>query len=155
MSRLAMIDHLTNDVWVRLAPGSFGIGVTAIRDIPEGKIVDRVPASTMPRHMTETLPSTDVRMKDLQGTDPDVISYLKELNVVSKDKIKMGDFGANCFIGLSYFVNHADAPAANCQFIDEEDNDISFSVKIKTIKPVKKGEEVWFSLFISFFYHLL
>eukprot|EP01060_Flectonema_neradi_P005308 TRINITY_DN13519_c0_g1_i2.p1 TRINITY_DN13519_c0_g1~~TRINITY_DN13519_c0_g1_i2.p1 ORF type:complete len:184 (+),score=41.39 TRINITY_DN13519_c0_g1_i2:46-597(+) len=141
--RKSMIQHLSQDVWCRIGPGSFGVGVIAVRDIPEGQVVDKVPGNTMPRHMRETAPSTEVKLSDLKGADPDVLSYLKEMNVVTDGSLSLSNYGANCFIGLSHFVNHSDPPAANCCFIDDVEGDIGFNMKIQTTRSVKKGEELF------------
>eukprot|EP01060_Flectonema_neradi_P005307 TRINITY_DN13519_c0_g1_i1.p2 TRINITY_DN13519_c0_g1~~TRINITY_DN13519_c0_g1_i1.p2 ORF type:complete len:183 (+),score=39.73 TRINITY_DN13519_c0_g1_i1:1219-1767(+) len=141
--RKAMIQHLSQDVWCRIGPGSFGVGVIAVRDIPEGQVVDKVPGNTMPRHMRETAPSIKVRMDQLKRADPDVVSYLKELNVVSNGIMSLSCHGANCFIGLAPFINHSDPPADNCCFVDDVDDDIAFSKKVQTTRFVKKGEELF------------
>ena len=150
--RKSMIQHLSQDVWCRIGPGSFGVGVIAVRDIPEGQVVDKVPSNTMPRHMRETVPSTEVNMRDLNGIDPDVLAYLKEMNVVTDGSICLGNYGANCFIGLSHFINHSDPPAANVRFISETDSDIGFNMKIQTMRNIAKGEEVFCVSLVFFFF---
>eukprot|EP00754_Rhynchopus_humris_P037361 Rhum_TRINITY_DN19567_c0_g1::Rhum_TRINITY_DN19567_c0_g1_i1::g.170233::m.170233 len=141
----AMRRHLIRDVWARIgvSPAGYGVGVIAIRDIPQETIVDRVPASMLPAARRKTVEAQEVNTKDLAGVPSDVLSYLQEMYVETAGTMDVCRYGLNSFIGLAHFVNHSEEP--NVHFVstdDDEELDLGFNMKIQTLSSVRKGEEL-------------
>eukprot|EP01059_Diplonema_ambulator_P037186 TRINITY_DN9696_c0_g1_i2.p1 TRINITY_DN9696_c0_g1~~TRINITY_DN9696_c0_g1_i2.p1 ORF type:complete len:185 (+),score=29.31 TRINITY_DN9696_c0_g1_i2:350-904(+) len=136
-----MIRHLAQDIWCRIGVSKLhGVGVIAIRDIPKGVVVDKVPVDMLPPHLRREVQSEPVHLEELQDVDENVVSYLKEMYVCTDGKMDICKYGANTFVGLSHFVNHSDTP--NVEFIESPEPDLGYNMKIITCSEVKKGEEL-------------
>eukprot|EP01063_Lacrimia_lanifica_P005891 TRINITY_DN13551_c0_g1_i1.p1 TRINITY_DN13551_c0_g1~~TRINITY_DN13551_c0_g1_i1.p1 ORF type:complete len:179 (+),score=82.62 TRINITY_DN13551_c0_g1_i1:78-614(+) len=144
MQHANMLQHLAQDVWARVGPSKLhGVGVVAIRDIPKGTVVDKVPAGALPPALRQQVPSASVSLSELKesGADEHTVSYLREMYVCTDGKMDLPKYGANVFIGLAHFVNHAATP--NCEFVDTQDKkDVGINMKIVATQDVKRGDEL-------------
>ncbi|KAJ9449611.1 hypothetical protein DIPPA_05150 [Diplonema papillatum] len=140
----ALIRHLAQDVWARIGPSPLhGVGVFAIRDVPKGQVIDRIPGDTLPMKRRTQVPSDVVEMKELleAGVEKEVIDYVTEMYVCSEGSMDICRYGMNVFMGLSHFVNHSEAP--NVAFADSDGaGDVGFNMKVVSIATIKKGEEL-------------
>eukprot|EP00756_Hemistasia_phaeocysticola_P052665 Hpha_TRINITY_DN27935_c0_g1::TRINITY_DN27935_c0_g1_i1::g.45028::m.45028 len=140
-----LLAHLHNDVWARIAPSETqGVGLVAIREIPEGTVVDRVPAELMPPKLRREIPTRRLPASELAKLPPEVRAYLHEMYVVQDGAMDLGGLGVNSFVGLSHFVNHPpDGREPNSKFVDGTDDDLGFNMKLMTIRKVPAGAELY------------
>ena len=125
MTKATLLNELANNTWVMIRPsGIHGIGVFAIRDIPEGcrDIFSKEMGEwvIVPRSETDALP---VHAREL------IENYC--LYDEGNYFIPAQGFKA---IDLSLFLNHSDTP----NIFSVNDGEY-----FETIRPVRKGEELF------------
>lgn len=111
--------------YCRLMPSKIqGVGVFAIRDIPQG---------INPFMGVPECESYVFTMEELAGLDPAVLQLIRDFFVAdAKGRYDIPEFGLNG-IDIAFFVNSSSNP--NLVTYDE-------SVTFITNRPIKKGEEL-------------
>lgn len=131
MSKQKLINHLKNDIYCRLGVSKIaGIGVIAIRDIPQG--ID--PYKNLFNHKEEVIELTN---NDIKDVDNNVKKVLKDF--FGSDKVKTFDvlyYGPN-YLNISFYMNHSNTP--NVDIVDTPGKEYLGFV---TNRPIKKGEEM-------------
>lgn len=108
-----------------------GVGVIAVRDIPKGK---------NPFFGIKNSKFHKFTAKELKTLDKGVKKMIDDFFYIEKDgSVNITENALNG-LDISFFVNNSDKP--NMKIYDEKSND-SFS--FKTIRKIKKGEELTFS----------
>jgi len=88
-----------NDVYCRLAPSNIeGVGVFAVRDIPENTIIFR-----------NTSEFVEVNKKFLSRINPNVAQLYKNFFVYDEDCIWVTKCGVN-MLDISFYLNHSSTP---------------------------------------------
>jgi len=105
-----------------------GVGVFAIKDIPKGK--NPFPGIKSGKwHKFE--------MKALKKLDKEVLKLVDDFFVIEKDQtVYIPETGLNG-IDISFFVNNSKNP--NLKIVEDGKTE---ALNFKTIKPIKKGEEL-------------
>lgn len=126
-----LIRDLEENVFCRLKPGAFGVGVFAIRDIPKGtnpfKMFNEGDFVEAPSKVVFDNPNIPDTVKEL----------VNDMYVVEGGIIYLNSFGLNS-INLSYFLNHSETPNMGTE--DGADSFIS-------LRDIKAGEE----LFVNYY----
>ncbi len=136
-----LIDNLKHDIYCRLGvsnlPGA-GIGVIAIRDIPEGVNPFRLPNDKGNPAHTKSFTLTE---KELKQMPRDVVKYIKDFSSAidtgyGTPKYGIPIYGFNS-LDISWYLNHQDDHNLEIQNSDSE-----FSCFL-TNRPIRKGEELY------------
>ncbi len=110
---------LNDTVFCKLAPSPLdGVGVFAIRDIPEGQELTDYNGGDLHYH---TLTS-----EEFGGLVPEVRDLIEERTIFMKDK-PITFVSPNCNQLFQFFMNHSDTPNSNGR---------------KALRDIKKGEEI-------------
>lgn len=126
-----IIENLKN-TYCRLGASKIeGVGVIAVRDIPKGK---------NPFLGIKNSKYHKFTLKELKKIDKGVLKMIEDFFVIEKDQTVNITENALNGMDISFFVNNSDKP--NLKIFDDGKND---SYCFKTIKKVKKGEELTFS----------
>jgi SET domain-containing protein len=114
-----------NDVYCKLAPSNIeGIGVFAIRDIPENTIIFR-----------NTSEFVEVSKKFLGRINPNVAQLYKNFFVSDEDNIWIPKHGIN-MLDISFYLNHSASPNT----VWDLENELFISKVL-----IREGEELTFN----------
>ena len=124
MSKEKVLEILKN-TYCRLKPSKIGgVGVFAIRDIPE---------NTNPFYGIKEAKWHKFNISELKNLDKEILELINDFFVIEEDEtVLIPEFGLNG-IDISFFLNHSKNP--NLKTIDEGFNFI-------TLREIKKGEEL-------------
>ncbi|KAJ9457712.1 hypothetical protein DIPPA_12262 [Diplonema papillatum] len=142
----SLVRHLVSDVWARVGPSKLhGVGLIAVREVPKGEVVDRIPLSALPQKQRSQVPTGTVNIAELRsaGIDEDVLSYVLEMYTCPEGgNLEICRYGMNAFLGLAYFVNHSEAP--NVAFVNNagDADDAWSNWKVVTLETVPRGAEM-------------
>lgn len=124
MNKKQLLDHLQNDVYCRIGISKIhGVGVIAIRDIPEG---------TNPFVGSSESDYIPFTKQELINIDSEVMKMIDDFFITRGNEVLIPMHGLNG-IDLSYFMNHSDTP--NIRADHQGNNFIA-------IKNITKGEEL-------------
>ncbi len=115
--------------YCRLMPSKIeGVGVFAIRDIPKGK---------NPFWGIKNNKWLKFKTKELKRLDKEILKMIDDFFVIEKDEtVYIPESGLNG-VDVSFFVNNSKNP--NLKIIEDGKNE---ALNFKTIKKIKKGEEL-------------
>jgi SET domain-containing protein len=124
-----LIKHLEQDIYCRIGVSKIhGVGVIAIKDIPEGIN----PFKTLIKRKEKVITLTD---KDIINVDENTKKVIKDF-FGSKNGYDVLLDGPNN-INISFYMNHSNKPNINI-IEDEKEEYLSF----RTNRIIKKGEEL-------------
>jgi len=131
-----LVENLKEEVLCRIGPSEIhGVGVFAIRDIPEGTELFKLSNET-PKDHDDII---DLSEDDLTGLEEGVIEIIKSNFVKSHlATYSLPETGPNSLY-WGYFINHSSVP--NLSFKMDEKDKQQF-VKFVTNKDIEKGEEL-------------
>ncbi len=122
MNKSELLEHLSQQVYCRLKPGTHGVGVFAIKDIPAG--VDPFPGS----YDGEYIEISDNELKEIpQG----VVEMIKAYCVFEDGVWLVPETGLNS-VDPSFFLNHS--KDFNVKTVD--------GASFMTTRIIKEGEEL-------------
>ena len=140
--KLRLIRNLDNDTYASFGSSEIhGIGVVAIRDIPEG--VDPLPILAKPGHSEKIV---DLVEEELLDMPPEVAAKIRQLFVKTDGSYPVHYLGLNG-TDVRFYVNHEDQP----NMILDYEFGIAGAGRIrmgtlycpfKTTREIKKGEEL-------------
>ncbi|HLL60729.1 MAG TPA: SET domain-containing protein [Candidatus Nitrosocosmicus sp.] len=121
MNKQQLLEHLKTEVYCRLKPGKYGVGVFAIRDIPKG-------VNPFPDCDNEVVM---ISPKEIQNLDEGVKKMIRDFCALDEGNYCVPDFGLNR-INASFYFNHSTEPN-----MSTEDGWIFI-----TKREITKGEEL-------------
>jgi SET domain-containing protein len=126
MKRTHLLSRVLRDCYCRLQPSHIhGIGVFAVRDIPNG----RNPFKTIPKY-TE-FGYVRITEDELDALPPKLSQLIRELFIPTDGKMHVPNFGTN-MIRLNCYLNHSAAPNMRTR------NGYDFT----TLRKILVGEEL-------------
>lgn len=126
-----ILNNLKN-TYCRLQPSKIeGVGVFAVRDIPKGKNPFADVKNSRYHQFT---------VKELNNLDKGVFKMIEDFFCIEKNGTVNITENALNGMDISFFVNNSEKP--NLKVFDDGKND---SLCFKTIRKIKKGEELTFS----------
>lgn len=131
-----LIENLKNQTFCKVGPSPIhGVGVFAIRDIPEGTELFKLSNET-PKNHDDII---DLSEDDLADLDEGVVEIIKSNFVKSHlATYSLPETGPNSLY-WGYFINHGSMP--NLSFKMDEEDKQQF-VKFVANKDIEKGEEL-------------
>lgn len=128
MTQKESLDDLKKNIYCRLQPSPIqGIGIFAIRDIPEG--TDPFSGCRIPRWH----PIPRAKLTADKNIPASVKKFAQDIFPLRSKTLYFPDHGLNA-IDISYFLNHSDKPNVGAR---EDGN------RFVTLRTVKKGEELF------------
>lgn len=124
MTRAKLIQHLKNDVYVRLKKSKHGIGVFAIRDIPKG-VDPFVGCDNTGRELK-------IKRDELTGLNLEVFKLLQDFCVFENGGYWIPANGLNS-INVAWYLNHSKAPNMYASNHGED---------FLPLRDIKAGEEL-------------
>jgi hypothetical protein len=121
-SKTGNASSLNNSIWATLRPSNYGVGVFAIRDIPELTIL-----SYYSVHTLDEIEHYNLSKEEFNQILPEIQELILDRTVFPKDCKEYHFISPNCNYTLSNFFNHS----------DDENCDGVF-----TTRDIKKGEEI-------------
>lgn len=122
MNKQQLLEHLSNEVYCRLKPGSHGVGVFAVRNIP---------ANTNPFPGAFAGDYIELSKDDLTEVPLGVQSMIKAYCVFEDNNWIVPNIGLNR-LDISFFLNHSKNPN-----LKTEDGETFF-----TLREIEEGEEL-------------
>ena len=130
-STIDIIDYLDSNIWVRLSNTKYGVGVTALRNIPKGtKITDYDDCSLESLSIKIFLANHQELARDLNKLHPNIQNLIK-------DRYIFNDLGEGHILSPNshqiyrLYINHSENPNVDTNLI--------------CIKDINEGEEITFS----------
>ncbi|TFG35140.1 MAG: SET domain-containing protein-lysine N-methyltransferase [Parcubacteria group bacterium] len=124
MDKQKLLDNLSNKTYCRLCRSkNHGIGVFAIKDIPQG---------VNPFETDDNEETIEITDQDIVGIDPEVRKMIEDFSFFKDGIYYLGEYGLNG-MNISYFLNTSKNP--NMKSVEGGEGFIA-------AKEIKKGEEL-------------
>ena len=125
-----ILDYIKNEIYFRVKPSSIeGVGLFAIKDIPEGTDIFREFWSSA------ELSSFQIEKSKLYGTHPGVVRMLQDY-WKHDDKFQYFYLPKNYKFMHTYYINHSDNPNIEHYYRNDE------TQGVVTIRDILEGEEI-------------
>ena len=132
LSKKHLIKNLENDVYTRIKPSKYGVGVFAIKDIPKGKNPFLITGNKNSNPRILNINQDELINVDKEVQKMIVDFYFKD----NKNNFGIPINGLNSN-DITFYLNSSTTP--NLKIVDDGTSLLTF----RTVRPIKKGEELF------------